>query len=143
MISPATTVNIASVAPAIFTANSSGKGAAAALAIRLDNSTGAQLSIPVFTCAGAGQCIAAPILLDASSTVYLSLYGTGIRGAKKVTATVNGMDVPVQFAGAQGQYAGLDQVNLILTSAVTVHGDVPVVITADGVQSNVVTLTLR
>ena len=72
----------------------------------------------------------------------LAAQTTAIRGAKKVTATVNGADVPVQYAGAQGQFAGLDQVNLVLTSALTVHGDVAIVLTADGVQSNAVTITI-
>ncbi len=136
------TVTITNVAPAIFTANSSGKGVPAALAVRVNNSTNAQTPVAVFNCPAAGQCVTAPIALDSGSTVYLSLYGTGIRGAKSVTATVNGNPVTVQFAGAQGQFAGLDQVNLILTSALTVHGDVPVVLTVDGVQTNTVTINL-
>jgi uncharacterized protein (TIGR03437 family) len=140
--SAVTTVNIATIAPGIFTANSSGKGVPAALAVRVDNATGKQTAIPVFSCPAAGQCVTAPIGLNSSSQVYLSLYGTGIRGAKNVTATVNGVDVAVAFAGAQGQFAGLDQVNLVLTSALTVHGDVPVVLTADGVKSNTVTITI-
>src|SRR5262249_15672649 len=48
--------------------------------------------------------------------VYLSLYGTGIRGAaqNRVTVKVQGMDVPVFYAGAQPDFVGLDQVNILL-----------------------------
>jgi len=53
---------------------------------------------------------------SASDQVFLVLYGTGIRHRSSdaaVTATVNGISVPVQSA-AQGTYPGLDQVNLAL-----------------------------
>jgi hypothetical protein len=44
--------------------------------------------------------------------VYLVLYGTGIRHAASLTATINGVSVPVAYFGAQGTHEGLDQINL-------------------------------
>lgn len=47
------------------------------------------------------------------------------------------------FAGASPQFAGLDQVNVLLPVALKGAGDVNVVLTADGQVSNVVTLKFK
>ena len=52
-----------------------------------------------------------PIATAAGDQVYLILYGTGLRGGT-ATATVGGVAVPVSGPVAQGQYPGLDQINL-------------------------------
>lgn len=71
--------------------------------------------------------------------VFLVLFGTGIRGRSSlasVRVTIDGVEAPVEYAGPQGEFAGLDQVNVKLPRALygrnwdllelllTVHGQV-------------------
>lgn len=72
----------------------------------------------------------------------LELYGTGIRGhsASGVTCTVGGVSVPVLYAGAQGQSAGLDQVNFSLPSSLANRSQLNIVLTVDGQIANTVTI---
>jgi uncharacterized protein (TIGR03437 family) len=92
-------------------------------------------------------CTAIPIDLGtASDTVYLSLYGTGIRGRtvpSAVTAMIGGTLVNVLYAGAQPNYPGLDQVNLQLSSQLRGRGSVPIALIVDGIAANVVTVSVR
>jgi uncharacterized protein (TIGR03437 family) len=109
-------VQIVAFSPGIFAANADGKGAAAAniLRIRSDNSQSfedaAQLD-------GSGQRFI-PRCIDlgpAGEQVFLILYGTGIRGIgnlSAIRATIGNLSVPVLYAGAQGTFVGLDQINL-------------------------------
>jgi len=78
-----------------------------------------------------------------SDQMFLVLNGTEIRhrtSDASVTATVNGMSVPVQSA-AQGTYSGLDQVNLQLPQGLA--GTVEVAITVEGRAANVVTVSIQ
>ncbi len=61
----------------------------------------------------------------------------------KVTATIGGIDAPVSFAGLTPTLAGLYQVNVQVPAGVTPGSAVPIVISAGGVASNTVTLSLR
>jgi uncharacterized protein (TIGR03437 family) len=132
------TVRIDSVAPGIFTANADGKGAPAAVALRFA-ADGAQTQLPVFQCAA--TCTPTPIDLGAESDqVILLLFGTGIRGGKSVSVRIGGLEAPVLGAAAQGQFAGLDQVNVRLPRALAGRGEVDVVLTTDGRQGNLVTI---
>jgi uncharacterized protein (TIGR03437 family) len=140
------TVTVQPVAPGLFSANASGKGVAAALAIRVDNGTLARSPVEVFRCPAAGACVATPIALTADSTVYVSLYGTGIRGpggAPKATCAVHGVAVPVLYAGAQTQFQGLDQVDISLPAALTGRGESDVVLMVNGQTANTVTLNIQ
>jgi uncharacterized protein (TIGR03437 family) len=49
---------------------------------------------------------------------------------------------PVVFAGAQGQFVGLDQINVQLPAALRGRGIVPVVFTVDGQTSNTVMINV-
>jgi uncharacterized protein (TIGR03437 family) len=102
--------------------------------------------VAVFQCSGA-SCTAAPIDLGATGdAVFVTLFGTGLRknsGIANVTAAVGGVDAPVAFAGPQGEFAGLDQVNAQIPPAVRGRGDVPVVITVDGQATNSVVVSIR
>jgi uncharacterized protein (TIGR03437 family) len=101
---PSAMVQVAMVAPGLFTANSQGTGVAAALAIRRIIATQTDVLVPVFHC-DANGCASDPIDLDSTSNVFLSLFGTGIRGRSSllnVSATIGGTPVTVLFAGAQG-----------------------------------------
>jgi len=140
-----TTVMVTTVAPGLFTANSQGTGVAAAIAIRRIIATQTDTEIPVFHC-DANACASAPIDLDDASTVFLSLFGTGIRGRTSlanVSATIGGTSVAVLFAGAQGQFPGLDQVNLMLPLTLKAKGETDVVLTVDGQVANKVRVNIH
>jgi uncharacterized protein (TIGR03437 family) len=77
--------------------------------------------------------------------IFLLLYGTGIRhraGDASLTATVNGVGVPVQSA-AQGTYPGLDQLNLELPRSLAGAETVDVVITVEGRTANTIQVSIQ
>jgi uncharacterized protein (TIGR03437 family) len=142
---PSTTVMVTTVAPGLFTANSQGTGVAAAIAIRRIIATQTDTEVPVFHC-DANACASDPIDLDDSSNVFLELFGTGIRGRTalaNVSATIGGTSVTVLFAGAQGQFPGLDQVNLMLPLTLKAKGETDVVLTVDGQVANKVRVNIH
>jgi uncharacterized protein (TIGR03437 family) len=134
-------VTVSSVAPGVFSMSGTGQGVAAAIGIRVDAS-GAQVPVELFRCA-ANPCTAVPV--DVSTPVFVSLYGTGIRGRASldgVRVTAGGVNLPILFAGAQGA-PGLDQVNVELLSSLRGRGDIPIVLTVDGKVANTVTLHIQ
>ena len=137
------TVQVNAVAPGLYVLG--GTSIAAATAARYPNAGGAPSSVAVFDCSS-GTCVASPIALDNRSTVYLSLYGTGIRNRSSlanVTCTVGGASAPVEYAGAQPQYPGLDQVNVALPPTLSGAGIVNVDLTVDGQLSNSVAISIQ
>jgi uncharacterized protein (TIGR03437 family) len=60
-----------------------------------------------------------------------------------VTATVGGVPATVKFAGMAGGYVGLYQVNVQIPPGVAVGTALPLVLTANGISSNTVTLATR
>jgi uncharacterized protein (TIGR03437 family) len=136
------TALVRAIAPALFTADASGRGVAAATAIRVE-SNNQQTPVPVFNCSGA-TCTSVPIDLGADGSVYLNLYGTGIRNhTGAVTCSINHISVPVLYAGAQGQYEGLDQVKVGPLAHLSGSGEVDLVLTVDGQSSNPVLVNFR
>jgi uncharacterized protein (TIGR03437 family) len=132
------TVTVSATAPGLFSMGAS--QTAAAGAIRVPNGQTTQTVLPVFDC-GSGTCNTVPIAIDNQSTVYVSLYGTGLRGAaSSLTCTVGGVPAPVTFAGPQGAFPGLDQVNISIPPALRGRGEVDVVVVAGGKASNAVRL---
>jgi uncharacterized protein (TIGR03437 family) len=131
------TVNISAVAPTLFTANANGKGAAAGFAI-FANPDGSQTS----------ALLAMPIDLGpAGEQVFIEFFGTGIRGRSaiaNVSAAIGGTAVPVTYAGAQGIYVGLDQVNVgPVPRSLMGAGVVSVALTVDGQQANSVQVEIQ
>jgi uncharacterized protein (TIGR03437 family) len=138
-------VEVRTVAPGLFSANASGQGVAAAVAVRID-AQGRQTSQLVFQCTGgAGTCVGVPLDLGPETDqVILLLYGTGIRGFSAPPAvTIGGQRADVIGAAAQGQYPGLDQVNVRIPRPLAGKGEVPVVLTVDGQKANAVTVNIR
>ncbi len=124
------TATIAPTAPGIYTANSSGQGPAAAQAAsRLAYAN-------TFQCSSAGNCTLVPI--DVTSQPVLILYGTGIRGAApgSVSVKIGNIDAPVTYAGPQGAYAGLDQVNVTLPPTLKGRGQLVFTVTVNGQAAN-------
>ena len=132
------------VVPRLFTANGSGLAAASAVEI---NSLAPKIQTPVdVTRCDSSGCVPVNIALDAGSTVYLSLYGSGIRNRSAlsdVSVTVNGIGVPLLFAGPQTQFPGLDQVNIELPSSLKGAGLSNIVLTIAGQNSNPVAVSIE
>jgi uncharacterized protein (TIGR03437 family) len=127
-------LNVGLVAPGLFTTTSDGKGVPAAqlLRVRPDGSSATE------TVTEAGIRIGA-------DTVYLLLYGTGIRNASSlagVTCTIGGQPAAVSYAGAQSQSPGLDQVNVQVPASLAGQGDVSLTLSVDGQAANPVTLKI-
>jgi len=136
--SAAVSMNVATVSPAIFTANSSGTGPAAAI------------NIPAGTVNDAGHPA------KAGDVVTLFFTGGGptnppqadgkpqgdgspgnpiLLAVLPVTVTIGGKSATVQFAGgAPGVVAGIMQVNFVVPSGLTA-GPVPVVVQVSGTPS--------
>jgi uncharacterized protein (TIGR03437 family) len=139
------TGTIQSVAPTLFSMSGDGRGVAAADAVAVQAGSQTQTPVPVFQCSASG-CVATPIPLSANATVYLILYGTGIRNRSSltnVTANIGGTNVPVLYAGPQSSYAGFDQVNVSLPQSLSGSGEVNIVLTVDGQTANVVTVNIQ
>jgi uncharacterized protein (TIGR03437 family) len=138
------TVNIAPVVPAVFVVPGTTVAAAVASRVAAD---GTQTPVNVFQCASASNCSASPIDLgSAADTVFVTFFGTGLRkntGLANVRATIGGVGASVIFAGAQGEFVGLDQLNVQLPTTLRGRGDVPVVFNIDGQTTNTVTINVR
>ncbi len=137
---------VQSVAPTLFSLNGMGTGVAAATAIRTQVAN-PQLrgTVQVFECTSSG-CVSTPIDVGLDTPVYLTLYGTGIRNRtalSNVKVTIHGISVPVLYAGAQGGFAGLDQVNVPLTLDLRGSGESNVILTVDRQSSNAVTINIK
>ena len=135
-------LQISAVAPGLFSVDASGQGLAAALFLRVP-ADGPRIQDFVFDLTTRA---AVPIDLGPEGDrIFLLLFGTGIRGfTGEVTATVGGEEVRVLGAVPQGQFVGLDQVNLgPLPRSLTGRGEVDIVLTVDGKVANTVTVTIQ
>ncbi|MFN0111428.1 MAG: hypothetical protein ACKVZH_21400 [Blastocatellia bacterium] len=135
-------ISIAAVAPGLFTANASGSGLAAATLLRI-RADGSQSYEPIARFdSAAGRIVAVPISFGAATDqLALLLFGTGLRrnsGLAGVMTRIGGVEVQTLFAGAQGDFVGLDQMNLLLPRVLARRGEVDVVVTVDGRTANTV-----
>jgi uncharacterized protein (TIGR03437 family) len=78
--------------------------------------------------------------------LYLILYGTGIKGTtlSSLRATIGNQNVPIFFAGPQGAFAGLDQLNLgPIPRALLGAGLVDVIIRVNDQPANIVQICIQ
>ena len=142
----ATTVNIVTVAPGLFTANANGQGVPAGFVLRA-RADGSQIAEPIVTTSPTGQQV--PLAIDLgpdTDQLFLILFGTGFRqrsALSGVTATIGGANAEVSFAGAQGGLAGLDQANLSIPRSLGGRGEVDVVLRVDGKAANTVRIVIK
>jgi uncharacterized protein (TIGR03437 family) len=90
--------------------------------------------------------VAIPVSLGSSTDKpYLFIFGTGLQdaGTAGVTVTVGGISVPVSYAGPQGGFVGLDQVNAQLPASLAGSGNVTIQVTASGIAANAVNITFK
>jgi len=140
-------VQVVSVAPGIFAANQDGQGVAAASLFRV-SANGTQRYEPVAQYDGTQKkYVPLPIELGPESdNVFLLLFGTGIRARSSlqaVSAWIGSTKVEVQYAGAQEEYVGLDQINLKLPHNLAGSGDVEVLLIVEGNPTNPVQLRIK
>jgi uncharacterized protein (TIGR03437 family) len=142
---------VASVAPGLFSANASGQGVAAGAALRV-KADGSQSFEPIAQFDPAqNRFVAVPIDLgpdlgNASDQVFLILFGTGLRfrsSLSGVSAKIGGSDMEVLYAGEQGGFVGLDQVNLRLARSLAGRGEIDVAMTVDGKAANALRINVR
>jgi uncharacterized protein (TIGR03437 family) len=87
----------------------------------------------------------APIVIGPDPT-FLVLYATGVRNRSSlagVTASVGNLTLPVIYAGAQSQFAGLDQIDLLLPDSLKSAGKVNATLTVDGQVTNAIPLQFQ
>jgi uncharacterized protein (TIGR03437 family) len=136
-------IKVATTAPGIFTVTANGAGAPAAVA----SADGVNFNIAVANPDGT------PRPLDAG--VYVSLFGTGLRFApnadlndqngvgESVGITLGGINVAPLFAGAQGSFDGLDQINFRIPESLAGRGVVDLVVSVAGRTANTVKLQIK
>jgi uncharacterized protein (TIGR03437 family) len=124
------TVTLASAAASLFTSNATGTGAPAAVATK----DGVNFT-------AVGNADGSPNPVDAGD--YLVLFGTGLRNASAtaVKVTIGGREAAVQYSGAQGGFAGLDQLNTQVPAGVT--GVVDLIVSINSKAANVVKVKVR
>ena len=89
--------------------------------------------------------MAVPIDLS-TDAVVLTLYGTGIRHRTDLAAVkviIGGVAAVVDYADKQGQYVGLDQINVRVPKSLAGRGEVNVEVNVDGKTANPVKILLR
>ena len=136
---------VGQVGPTMFSMTGTGTGPVAATGVRVSGNPSVSSALNLFNCNSA-PCQALPIDVTGNGTVYLTLYGTGIRNRSSldnVLVTVNGISLPVLFAGAQPSFPGLDQINVQLTPNLAGSGLANIVIKVDQHQANAVTVNIQ
>jgi uncharacterized protein (TIGR03437 family) len=141
------TAQVVSVAPGMFSANSDGQGVASGVALRI-KADGSQSFEPISQFdAGQNRFVAAPIDLGPDTDqVFLILFGTGVRmrgSLASVTASVGGENAEVLFASAQGDFVGLDQINLRVPRSLAGRGQVEIRLTVEGQTTNALSAAIR
>lgn len=135
---------VGQVGPTLFSMTGTGSGVAAATALRIP-AGGPATTLNVFNCSSS-PCEGVPIDVTGNAPVYLTLYGTGIRNRSSldnVLVTINGVAVPVLYAGPQPTFAGLDQINVQLTPDLRGSGASNIEVKVDRHQANGVSITIQ
>jgi uncharacterized protein (TIGR03437 family) len=142
-------IQIARVAPALFTANANGSGVPTAVVVRVRPG-----EIPVYESVAQfdqteGRFVPLPLDLGSESEfLVLALFGTGWRQAtvNEVRVQVRkdnfAIDLPLEYVGPQPTLAGLDQINARLPRALIGKGEC-IVSVISGSVSNPVLLNFK
>lgn len=134
---------IAAVAPGIFQANPTTHLLSGD--VTMVHSDGSRTASHTYQLDAANNVVPSPISLGLTSDqVFITFYGTGLKNAKAVTATISGTSIPVAFFGPQGTFVGLDQVNVgPLPQSLAGKGAVNLTLSADTIAASAVTLTIQ
>lgn len=123
------TINVKNAGFAVFSLDSTGTGAG----VILDGRTFKQGPYEIQT--------------ERGEATILALFGTGLGEAssrdfvsRRVRVFVGGIEAKVHYAGPQGQFVGLEQINFELPPNVANHGTLPVTVKIDDQPTNSVTV---
>jgi uncharacterized protein (TIGR03437 family) len=139
-------VQIVAVGPSLYTADATGTGPPAALVLFYDAAGNFQRFVLAASCNAAGQCSPLPINLNGPGSVFLQLYGTGIRkrtSLSNVSVNIGGSVFTVDYAGAQNVFPGLDQVNIRLPVSLAGRGTIAVTLIVDGIATKPVQVAFQ
>ena len=93
------------------------------------------------------RSVSIPIDLGpATDEVFLVLFGTGLRfhsSLSSIGLKIGGVDAPVLFAGTQGNFAGLDQINARLPRNLAGRGEMDLALVVDGVAANTARVNIK
>lgn len=139
-------IQITPVAPGIFTADASGRGIPAANLFRL-HADGSSVTEPIaFFDPAQGKIVPKPIDAgEEGDRIFLILFATAVKGRSDlaaVEATIGGLPAEVSYAGAQGSFFGLDQINIEIPRSLAGQGLVDVLLTVDGATANIVQISI-
>ncbi len=139
-------VRITTTAPGIFTATADGQGVAAAgtqrvrgeistfdQAFRFDSAQNKMVTVPID-------------LGPETDRVYLLLYTSGVRFRKdlaSVKVMIGGVEAPVEYAGRQCCFEGVDQINALIPRSLIGKGEVDVTLSVDGIVANTVRVNIK
>jgi uncharacterized protein (TIGR03437 family) len=127
---------IDSLAPALFTVTGSGVGTPLGAWV-LTHPDGSQIVAPLTQPVDLGQ---------PGDISTLVLYASGLRhldSLNSVAVFVGGQRLPVQYAGAQGVYTGLDQISANLTPQLRGAGPTALRVVVAGLSSNTVIVNIK
>src|SRR5262249_13789053 len=138
-------VSIRRVSPGLLSANSNGRGPAAAQIIRV-HPDGSQEPAEPTAAYNPSTREWIPVAIEPASggdDLLLVLYGTGVRRhSAPVLVTINGLSVSASYAGPDTANPGIDQIRVLLPRSLQ-QGTTDVLITVEGTSSNSVTLSFR
>ncbi len=153
-VSSYATTRIVSGAFSLFTFNSTGTGVPAAYIQRVKANGSQQIEIVGQYDSVLNNWVTTPIDLGPESDqVYLVLFGTGIRGWGGSTSpavcyfgtdTTSYIPALPSYAGAQPNFVGVDQINVLLPRSLAGRGEINLYVTANaGPTSNAVKINVR
>jgi len=151
-------VTVAAISPAFFTATQNGSGVPTGYVTRVAAGTSQITNEAIYSSTGGGVT---PITIQRrNDQVFLILFGTGVRSApnpntandialpggstlrnvaESLEITIGSKPARVDFAGQQGQYYGLDQVNVLIPADAVASPTAPVIIKVRDANGNLVT----
>jgi uncharacterized protein (TIGR03437 family) len=144
------TVLINRVSPGIFTANADGQGAPAAYLVRIkaDNSQHFESATQLNTATGRLEPRAIDLgpegervflVLFVSGTLHATDSNNDANFAESFTVVAGGQSINPIYSGPQGQFIGLDQINVELPRTLIGRGRLSLVVGANGFNSSNIT----
>lgn len=150
-------IEVAPTSPAFFTASQNGSGVPSGYVTRVAAGSFQQTNEPL---ASHSNGSVTPVTIDRrGDAIYLILFGTGLRYApntntandialagggtlaniaESVEVTIGGKLARVDFAGAQGGFYGLDQVNVLIPADAVASPTAPVIIKVRDANGNLI-----
>ncbi|HEX5226310.1 MAG TPA: hypothetical protein VFW44_01310 [Bryobacteraceae bacterium] len=134
-------ITLGDVAPGLFEVNSAGLSASFAACIASNGNQTTVLTSQVVS----GAVVALPLNLKACKETVLELWTTGLDLVDPTTVhvTIGGTEATLLYAGPQGEFPGVDQVNVVIPQSLAGAGSVPIELSTRGLTSNTVHVTLQ